>query len=106
MRRNWFAILLFAVLILFGTVYEVQGGRSFTQWAMTASASSEYGSGDWSAKQMLGRPDFYPNYGDSGYAWAPAYRDDGLQWVELGFAEAVYVERVEIYETFNPGGPS
>lgn len=105
MRRNWFAILLFAVLILFGTVYEVQGGRSFTQWAMTASASSEYGSGgDWSAKQMLGRPDFYPNYGDSGYAWAPAYRDDGLQWVELGFAEAVYVERVEIYETFNPGG--
>ncbi len=102
MRRNWFAILLFAVLILFGTVYEVQG-QSFTQWAMTASASSEYGSGDWSAKQMLGRPDFYPNYGDSGYAWAPAYRDDGLQWVELGFAEAVYVERVEIYETFNPG---
>lgn len=102
MRRNWFIISGFMLLLLFGTVYEVQG-QSFTQWAITASASSEYGSGDWSAKQMLGRPDFYPNYGDSGYAWAPAYKNNGLQWVELGFTEAVYVDSVDIYESFNPG---
>ncbi|MGI6037567.1 MAG: hypothetical protein ACOYD6_04995, partial [Limnochordia bacterium] len=70
---------------------------------ITASASSEYGNGDWSAKQMLGQPDFFPSYGDNGRAWAPAYKDAGLQWVELGFAEGVYVDRVEIYETFNPG---
>lgn len=102
MRRNWFIIPLLAVLVLFGTACEVQG-QSFTQWAITASASSEYGSGDWSAKQMLGQPDFYPNYGDSPLAWASADRNNGLQWVELGFAEAVYVDSVEIYEIFNPG---
>lgn len=95
-------ISLVAVLVLFGTVYEVHG-QSFTQWATTTSASSEYGSGTWSAQQLLGQPNVYPNYGDNGYAWAPAQMNNGLQWVELGFLEAVYVEHVEIYETFNPG---
>ena len=78
-------------------------GSSRLRVGHNGSASSEYGSGDWSAKQMLGEPDFYPDYGDSGRAWAPAHQNAGLQWVELGFAEAVYVERVDIYETFNPG---
>ncbi|MGI6149502.1 MAG: hypothetical protein GX195_06645 [Firmicutes bacterium] len=102
MTRDWWMIALLVGLCLFGTVGEAYA-QSLTQWAVTASASSEYGSGDWSAKQMLGQPDFYPNYGDSGYAWAPAHGNNGLQWVELGFAEAVYVDRVDIYETFNPG---
>ena len=102
MHKNSLMIALLAVLIVFGTVCEVQG-QSFTQWAITATASSEYGGGDWSAKQMLGQPDFYPNYGDDGRAWAPSAINNGLQWVELGFEEAVYVESVDIYETFNPG---
>lgn len=102
MGRNLGKILFLTALFLLGAVCAAQG-QSLTQWAITASASSEYGSGDWSAKQMLGEPDFYPDYGDSGRAWAPAHQNAGLQWVELGFAEAVYVERVDIYETFNPG---
>ncbi|HBN97590.1 MAG TPA: hypothetical protein DDZ66_14985 [Firmicutes bacterium] len=102
MQRNWFLIAVLGVLFLFGTVSEVHG-QSFKQWAITASASSEYGSGDWSAQQSLGEPNFYPNYGDSTYAWAPASMNDGLQWIELGFLEAVYVDYVEIYEIFNPG---
>ena len=102
MQRNWWMISLLAVFILFGAVCEAQG-QSFAQWAVTASASSEYGSNAWSAKQTLGQPDYYPNYGDNGSAWAPAYINNGMQWVELGFAEAVYVDYVEIYETYNPG---
>ncbi len=102
MQRNWFIISGFILLLLFGTVSEVRG-QSFTQWAITASASSEYGSTDWSAQQALGKPDVYPNYVDSAYAWAPAYKNNGLQWIELGFLEAVYVECVEIYETYGPG---
>ncbi|NMA75602.1 MAG: hypothetical protein GX963_15940, partial [Bacteroidales bacterium] len=102
MKRNWWMISLLAVSVLFGTVCEVQG-QSFAQWAITATASSQYGSGDWSAKQIVGEPNVYPNYGDNGQAWAPGSMNNGLQWVELGFLEAVYVERVEIYETFNPG---
>ena len=102
MKRNCWMIALLAVVVLLGTVCDVQG-QSITQWAIAASASSEYGSGDWSAKQILGQPDVYPGYGDNGRAWAPAAQNGGLQWVELRFAEAVYVESVEIYETFNPG---
>jgi len=45
MKRNWWMILLLAVVVLLGTVGEAQG-QSFSQWAITASASSEYGSGD------------------------------------------------------------
>lgn len=102
MRRNWWVISLLAAFVLFGTVCEVHG-QSFTQWAITATASSEYGSGDWSAQQALGEPNVYPNYGDNGHAWAPSQKNNGLQWVELGFAEAVYLDYVEIYETLNPG---
>lgn len=102
MRRCWWTFTLIVVLALLGTTGEARG-QSFTQWAITVTASSEYGGGDWAAKQMLGKPDFYPNYGDDGHAWAPIGQSAGLQWVELGFEEAVYVERVDIYETFNPG---
>ncbi|NLL49423.1 MAG: hypothetical protein GX249_12695 [Firmicutes bacterium] len=102
MRRNWWMFSLLTVLVLFANVCEAQG-QSFTQWAVTASASSEYGSGSWSAQQLVGQPNVYPYYGDNGQAWAPGSMNNGLQWVELGFLEAVYVERVEIYETFNPG---
>ena len=102
MRRCWWTFTLIVVLALLGTTGEARG-QSFTQWAITVTASSEYGGGDWAAKQMLGEPDFYPNYGDDGHAWAPIGQSAGLQWVELGFEEAVYVERVDIYESFNPG---
>ena len=64
MQRNWWMISMLAVLVLFGTVGEVQG-QSFTQWAVTAAASSEYGNWDLSAQQMLGQPNAYPNYGDN-----------------------------------------
>ena len=102
MRRNWLIVVVLGVLLLFGTVSDVYA-HSFKQWAITASASSEYGRSDWSAQQLLGEPDVYPAYGDSGFAWAPATMNGGLQWVEVGFLEAVYVEHVEIYETFTPG---
>lgn len=102
MTRNWWMISLLAVLVLLATIGKAQC-QSFTQWAISVTASSEYGSGDWSAQQMLGEPDVYPNYGDYGRAWAPSSRNNGLQWAELGFAEAVYVESVDIYETFNAG---
>lgn len=102
MRRNWWILSLLVVLFVLGNANEVQG-QSVTQWAIDASASSEYGSDPWSAKQMVGQPNVYPAYGDSPGAWAAAARDDGLQWVALGFLEEVYVDYVEVYETFNPG---
>lgn len=102
MRKKWLMISILAIVLLFGGVSDAYA-QSFKQWPIRASASSSYGTQYWSAQQLIGEPNVYPNYGDVEKAWAPAARNDGLQWIELGFAEAVYVEYVEIYETFNPG---
>ena len=102
--KKLFLIVGLAAMLLLAGVTEVNG-QSFTQWAVTASASSQYGSedGDWSAKQLVGQPDVYPKYGDDRLSWTPNNMNNGRQWIEVGFREAVYVELVEIYETFNPG---
>jgi hypothetical protein len=52
---------------------------------------------------MTGRPDVYPRYGDYDTAWVASASDGGQEWVELFYDEAVYVRRVDVYETHNPG---
>jgi hypothetical protein len=52
---------------------------------------------------MTGLPDVYPRYGDYDRAWTASMPDGGQKWVELFYDEAVYVRRVDIYETCNPG---
>jgi hypothetical protein len=75
----------------------------FVQWAAHATASSEYSSSDWSALQASGEPDTYPDHGDIETAWATLEEDDGIQWLDLDYEVPVWISRVEIYETYNPG---
>ena len=75
----------------------------FVQWAAHATASSEYSSSDWSALQASGEPDTYPDHGDIETAWATLKEDDGIQWLDLDYEVPVWISRVEIYETYNPG---
>ena len=48
-------------------------------------ASSQYGSNSWSALQMTGAPNTYPQHGDKDTAWAPSYANSGMEWVELTY---------------------
>jgi len=75
----------------------------FVQWAARATASSEYSSTDWSALQATGEPDTYPDHGDIETAWAPLDEDAGIEWLDLKYQVPVWISRVEIYETYNPG---
>ena len=75
-------IALLVGLCLFGTVGEACANPHAVGRNRLCKQSMEVGTGR--VKQMLGQPDFYPNYGDSGYAWLPAHGNNGLQWVELG----------------------
>ncbi|HXX93634.1 MAG TPA: hypothetical protein VEN81_08365 [Planctomycetota bacterium] len=72
------------------------------QWALTARASSEYSPTDWSAMQATGKPDTHAA-GDARTAWASMEADGGLEWLELGYENAVVPTSVRIHETFNPG---
>jgi hypothetical protein len=70
------------------------------QWAVSATASSEYGSDDWSAMQATGAPDT-PECGDYTTAWASS-GSDTLEWIELIYATPVFPRQVIIHITYNP----
>jgi hypothetical protein len=75
---------------------------TLTQWAISATASSQYGSDAWSAQQVTGAPDT-TQYGDFVTAWAPAARDDGPAWLELTYETPVVPTEVVIWETSGNG---
>lgn len=75
------------------------------QWAVSATASSEYNDPDWAAFQAIGAPDTYPECGDIPTAWASAFAD-GIDTLTLNYATPVIPTRMEIYQTLNPGAIS
>lgn len=103
MHKRKSAILMGLALLLVLSASMGINAASFTQWAIDAKASSQYGSNRWSALQMTGAPNTYPQHGDKDTAWAPSYANSGMEWVELTYPEAVVVDRIDIYETYNPG---
>ncbi|KAK3103757.1 hypothetical protein FSP39_021670 [Pinctada imbricata] len=67
--------------------------------------SSQYNSGSWSANQVIGKANVYPAYGDKVNTWAQSPNQlTANQYIEVGFAETLYVDKVNIYETYNAGG--
>lgn len=83
---------------------EVQNGAN-GQWAIAASASSQYGSDGWSANQMTGAPDVYPECGDITEAWASNSSSE-VATVNLTYAQAVIPSQINIYQTYYPGAIS
>ena len=74
------------------------------QWAIEASASSEYGSDEWSAMQAAGEPDT-PDCGRAPTAWA-GYYEDREEYLDLVYETAVIPTEINIYQTYNPDGVS
>ncbi len=76
------------------------------QWADTVLYKSrEYNTspGSWSAYQLLGAPNTYPNYGDIQTAWTSADYGDQRDTVIVGYSTPVAATSVEIYVTNTPG---
>ena len=74
------------------------------QWAATLiDASSQYTAASWSAAQVLGAPDVYPQAGDNVGAWATLSADGGPEWIEVGFDRPARIDAVHVLETYNPG---
>ncbi len=70
------------------------------QWAVAASASSEFGVSGWIASQATGAPDV-TECGDNAAAWASS-STDAVEWLQLDYATPVYASEVVIYNTYNP----
>ena len=70
------------------------------QWAVSATASSEYGSSNWSALQATGAPNVTACT-DDGKAWAAA-SSSTVEWLELTFAFPVQPSQVNVHISYNP----
>jgi hypothetical protein len=71
------------------------------QWAVSATASSQYGDPSWSAAQATGEPNTGV-CGDNTSAWASA-SGSGLDTLTLKYANAVVPTSIDIHHTYNPG---
>ncbi len=85
---------------------EMGGGEMsgvMRQWAVSATAGSEYGNPDWSASQATGAPDtLVTECADAPTAWS-SEESDTLEWIELSYDTPVLPTEVNIIQTHSPG---
>ena len=72
-----------------------------SQWAIESEASSSYAVPDWGPARATGEPDVQA-CADDPRSWASA-RGNGLEWLQLHYAEPVYATEVRIFQTLGPG---
>ena len=92
-------ILLFFVAIILSFQHAIS---QEVQWVSTIlEASSELSPREYSAEQIIGKPNVTPGTGDSPNAWMPS-RDDREEYVKVGFETPFRIRQVAIAESMNP----
>jgi hypothetical protein len=71
-----------------------------SQWAVSATASSERSSTDGSAAQATGAPESAGVCQDVGTSWSPASGDPSPAWIELSYAGPAHAASIVVYETW------
>ncbi len=99
-------LLTFGVFLLCG-IFAPPIRAQHVEWAsQVIGFSSQKGTKQYSAAQVLGIPNKCPATGDSPCAWQAAYDpDQGRQeeWIEVGFANPMKIQQVAIAENYYPG---
>lgn len=72
------------------------------QWAVRATASSQYSAPQYAATQATGAPDVKVA-GDAIEAWCPGAKDDGRATLELEFATTAAATGVRVRQNAGPG---
>jgi len=68
--------------------------------------SSQRTKGSWSAKNILGKPNLFPQGGKGVAAWTSQTTETKDEFLELGFAKAIKIKQILIFESYNPGSIS
>ena len=91
--------LLPIVAILFNQ--EMATGQT-VQWASTViQFSSELTPIQYSAQQVLGKPNILPAGGDSPNAWTPD-KPNRKEFIKVGFATPMVIQQIAVAESWNP----
>jgi len=74
-------------------------GDYFEQWAIVATASSEYSSGDYSASRATGAPENAGICADAPTNWSPLEPTSDPEWIELSYPVPVKPFGVDVHES-------
>lgn len=92
--------LLFAIFILFGTASVLKAQT--IQWASkVVDFSSELTPIQYSAQQVLGKPNVLPAGGQNPNAWAPD-KPNNKEFITVGFETPMSIQQVAVAESHNP----
>src|SRR5215203_4775218 len=95
MRRLLFTLLLTAVFSQYSKGQVVQWASKVIEF------SSELTPVQYSAKQVVGKPNVLPAGGQSPNAWAPD-KPKRKEFLKLGYANPISIRQIAIAESHNP----
>jgi hypothetical protein len=74
------------------------------QWAnRVVDYSYQFGTREFSAREVLGKPSVMPDFGKSPAAWLVKYPSSKTEWIRLEFANPIFIKQILVNENFNPG---
>ena len=94
---NNFFILFFVFLWSTSQAQQVQWATKIIKY------SSDLGGKQNGIKRLLGKPDAFPQAGNSANAWTPKNALDGREVIEIGFEIPQIVKQIAIFENLNAG---
>ncbi len=99
MKRIVLLLLLSAPLIIPATGQTLQWANKVLEF------SSQITPGQYSAEQVLGKPNVLPAGGQNPSAWMPD-KPRRKEFLKLGFAKPMSIRQIAVAESFNPGALS
>jgi len=98
-------ILLYILIVSFlqmSDLYSQQEQK--IEWAYRVIGfSSQHSKVQFSANQILGKPNILPTFGESPCSWTPDLKSKSTEWIRVQFNEPLYTEQIAIIENENPG---
>ena len=93
------------LFILFSIFYSLCSAEAQQiQWASKViKFSSDLGGKQNGIKRILGKPDAFPQGGNSANAWTPKNALDGKEVIEVGFEKPQTVKQIAVFENLNAG---
>ncbi len=89
-------------LILLLIIVSINSFGQRVYWASQVEEfSSELSAYEYSAEQVLGKPNALPQGGDNPNAWMPA-KPNKLEYITVSFDKAIKVQQIVIAESYNP----
>jgi outer membrane protein OmpA-like peptidoglycan-associated protein len=100
-------LVLPKIVIITGLLWPALSIAQTVEWASAVlGVSSQKSNREYSANQVLGKPNKCPATGDSPCVWLPANDPDqgtAEEWVKVGYAKPMKIMQVGIAENFYPG---